>query len=378
MDQEGPVAASVPRFRPVFVMEQMLGHVTHSANLERILAPTGELEPTFLKISGELDGWASHVPGWSNWTIRSGVRARRSLREDERRHDGLPDAAFVHTQVPAVLLGRWMHRIPTVVSLDGTPRQYDAFGEFYEHDVRASAAEDLKHRIHRRTFRRARHLVTWSRWAKRSLIDDYGVPPGDVSVISPGVDLDVWTAADRRKKPALVRILFVGADLERKGGSLLVAAADRLRSDPSVPEFEVHLVTKPGQIVPTPRVVLHHDVRPNSPELLDLFRTCQVFCVPTYADMFGMVFLEAAASCLPVVATEIAAVPELVVDGETGLLVPPGNGDALELALKRLITDESLRDRMGNRGRALVLEQHDAARNAAKIVDLLRGVAVDA
>jgi glycosyltransferase involved in cell wall biosynthesis len=69
---------------------------------------------------------------------------------------------------------------------------------------------------------------------------------------------------------------------------------------------------------------------------------------------FGLVFAEAMAAGLPVVACRAAAVPELVHDGETGLLVPPRTPAALAAALERMLGDDRLRKEMGMAGRARV------------------------
>ena len=71
---------------------------------------------------------------------------------------------FVHTQVPAVLLGRRLTDVPTAVSLDATPKQYDELGEFYAHDQGPEWAEQFKFRLNRRCFERAAHIITWSTW----------------------------------------------------------------------------------------------------------------------------------------------------------------------------------------------------------------------
>jgi hypothetical protein len=90
--------------RAAFVLEQVLGHVTHSNNLERIVTATDELAPSFLPIPFELGGAAAWIPGYGNWTIRAGFRARRAIRR-EHRGPGI-DVLFIHTQVPALLRER--------------------------------------------------------------------------------------------------------------------------------------------------------------------------------------------------------------------------------------------------------------------------------
>ncbi len=369
-----------PRQRPVVgvVVEQALGHVTHGANLERLLAEIDEIDAVYLPVSQSLEGIGRYVPGWSNWTIRSGLRARAALRrhwrrEPERRFDAL----FVHTQVPAMLLGRWMRRIPTVVSLDATPLQYDELGESYDHARAPDVVERLKHRVHRATLDRAAHLITWSEWTKRGLVAEYGIDPQKVTVIAPGVDVEAWRPAERDGPDdagAPVRILFVGGDLRRKGGDLLVRAADRLRDDARLPPFELHLVTR-SDVEDRPGVVVHHGLGPNSPELVALYRSADVFCLPTLGDCLPMVLAEAGAAGLPLVSTDVGAVGEVVRDGETGVLVRPGDLDGLVDALAGLLRDPELRAASGRRARRLVVEHHDARRNARAVAQVMAATA---
>lgn len=362
------------------VVEQALGHVTHGANLDRLLADVDDIAAVYLPVSQALDGVARRVPGWSNWTIRSGVRARRMLRRHWKRSpEGRFDVLFVHTQVPAMLLGRWMRRIPTVVSLDATPLQYDELGETYEHRPGPPFVERLKHRLHRATFDRARELVTWSEWAKHGLVEEYGVDPQKVTVIAPGVDVDAWQPVVRSDAEEFaverpVRILFVGGDLRRKGGDLLVQAAGVLVARSGIPPFEVHLVTR-SEVPASPGVFTHHGLGPNSPELVELYRAADVFCLPTLGDCLPMVLAEAGAVGLPIVSTDVGAVGEIVRDGESGFLVPPGDLDALVGVLVRLLTDGALRRSLGHGARRVVHEHHDARRNARRLARLLRDVA---
>ena len=356
-----------------FVLEQTLGHVTHGKNLQSLVPRIEGVEPVFALVDDALTGPLRRVPGWSNWTVRAGVRARRALRRLSR--DGwtsAPDALFVHSQVPAVLLGRWM-RTPTVVSLDATPLQYDALGEFYQHEVGTGPGEQIKKWANQRCFARARHLVTWSQWAKQGLIDEYGVDANKVTVIAPGVDVDLWAPPPNVTEDGRpVRILFVGGDLSRKGGDLLLAAAERLRGESDLPDFEVHLVT-PAAVDPVPGVVVHPGLRANSAELIEQYHRADIFCLPTWGDCLPMVLAEAGASGLPLVSTDVGAIAELVNDG-TGRLIEPGDLEQLVAALRDLLTDPDERTRCGKAARELVLHDHDARRNAERLIDVVRSV----
>lgn len=350
------------------VLEQTLGHVTHTKNLQRLLPDVDGVAPRFVLVPFEVTGRVARVPGWSNWTIRAGVRAKRLLRAAWR--SGRPDVMFVHTQVPAVLLTREMAAVPTVVSLDATPIQYDSLGEFYAHPQGPAPVERLKFELNRRCFERARHIITWSSWAKQGLVDDYGVDAARITVISPGVDTSLWHGPDATREAGPVRVLFVGGDLRRKGGDLLVDAVRRLRADGSAPDVELHLVTT-SDIEPEPGVHIHRGLTANSPELIAQYHAADVFCLPTLGDCLPMVLAEAAAAGLPLISTDVGAIHEIVRPDDTGLLVPPGDRGALEAALRRLVADRELRERLGSRARQLADRDHDARTNAGRIVEIL-------
>jgi glycosyltransferase involved in cell wall biosynthesis len=89
-------------------------------------------------------------------------------------------------------------------------------------------------------------------------------------------------------------------------------------------------------------------------ELAAFYEDAEVFCLPTFAEGLGVVLLEAMAAGLPVVSSLVMGVPEVVEDGETGLLVLPGRADLLAEALARLAESEELRERLGSAGRRWV------------------------
>jgi glycogen synthase len=85
-----------------------------------------------------------------------------------------------------------------------------------------------------------------------------------------------------------------------------------------------------------------------------LFRGCAFFALPSRQEPLGIVNLEAMAAGKAVIASRTGGVPEIVADGETGLLVPPADSAALAGALRRVAGDEALRERLGNGGRERV------------------------
>jgi glycosyltransferase involved in cell wall biosynthesis len=80
------------------------------------------------------------------------------------------------------------------------------------------------------------------------------------------------------------------------------------------------------------------------------------------------------AASLPVITTRVGAIPEMIEDGVTGLLVAPGDSDGLRDALERLLQSPEQRVQMGNAARAVAERVDDAGRNAARVLDVLRSV----
>jgi glycosyltransferase involved in cell wall biosynthesis len=364
---------TLARYEFGFLLEQSLGHVTHAKNLLTNIARDAEVHAHWGLIDFKATGVAGRIPLYrSNWTVRAGVRAYREVARMNRQTK--LDALFFHTQVPAVLAQRWLRKIPGIVSLDATPRQYDELGAFYKHSQGPAWLEAWKWRLNRDCFRSARRLVAWSEWTKLGLVQEYGVPVDKIAVIPPGVNVHEW----RRPTPRVphsnpAKILFVGGDLERKGGLVLLEAFRALR----YLEIELHMVTK-HRLAPEPSLFIYNNLEANSQALKDLYHSCDIFALPTFGDTFAIVLSEAGASGMAIISTKVAAIPEFVRDGETGLTVPAGDAVSLTQALRELATNPTLRMSLGERAMAHVSRHYDAPTNASRLLDLLKAEANEA
>ena len=123
----------------------------------------------------------------------------------------------------------------------------------------------------------------------------------------------------------------------------------------------------------TDRIVLKGKLPPD--ELLPYYRRADVLAMPACirnqdADGIPTVLIEAMAMEIPVVATRVSGIPELVVDGETGLLVPPDDAPALAEALARLLQDQDLARRLARAGRDLVVAQYRGETSARQLCRL--------
>lgn len=122
--------------------------------------------------------------------------------------------------------------------------------------------------------------------------------------------------------------------------------------------------------------VTFHGYRSQADVAEALGRT-DLFVLPSFAEGLPVVLMEALAAAVPVVTTRIAGVSELVADGESGLLVPPGDAEALRWAITKLLDDPERRRRMGEAGRVKVAEAFDIRNEAAWLSALVEGYAAD-
>ena len=353
-----------------FALEYSLGHTTHAQNLKRALTKRAEIRPTYIDLpyNGLTGAW-TRLPGVrGNWSLRASLGAYLGMRRSARHLSG----ALYHTQVTSLFSAGLMRQVPSVISLDATPLQYDALGAFYDHVPSTNARlEALKKRLNQRAFGAAKHLVTWSEWAKASLVADYGVAPEKISVIPPGIDTDLWRQKRRVRTAGPLKLLFVGGDFPRKGGDTLLEAFGRL--PPNLAHLTI--VTKTQDIGNTsPSITVRHDIQPNSGALLQLYSDADLFVFPTRGDCLPLAVMEALTSGLPVVTTTVGALPEAVTHGETGWIVPPDDPAALAEALMTLAGDAKLLQRLSGAAAVVGQTRFSAEVNYGRLIAAVSGV----
>ena len=99
-----------------------------------------------------------------------------------------------------------------------------------------------------------------------------------------------------------------------------------------------------------------------------------IMVMPSRREAFGVAAVEAAACGVPVIATRVGGIPEIVEDGASGILIPPRDRESLTQAILRLATDSELRAAMGRAGRAIAEERFDLNRNLDQMEALYREV----
>lgn len=183
-----------------------------------------------------------------------------------------------------------------------------------------------------------------------------GQPMSKIRIVPCGIDINEVKRYPKEAS-AKVNLLFVGHYRPRKGVDYLVDAFSRLRADNTVlhlvgrmedSRYFERLVAIAKAKGVEDRVIFHGQV--DSDRLAYLYSQADVFVFPSLWEGFGIVLLEAMSYGLPIVASNVSAIPELVEDGENGFLVPPADPQALASAIARLVEDSELRKKMGQRG----------------------------
>ncbi len=215
--------------------------------------------------------------------------------------------------------------------------------------------------------RRARVVVATSRYSQGRIVEAYGVPARKIVIVPELIDLDAWGTPPERPTDGIPAVLTVAHLYPRKNvGTLLRAYA--LLADEGLPfrgwvvgdgpcrrEWE-RLARRLGV---DERVQFLGTV--SRAELADRYRRAAVFCLPSRQEGFGIVFLEAMAHGVPIVAGRAGAVPETVPDGEVGLLADPDDPRALAACLREVLVHADLRQALGRAGRRRVERFRSAA-----------------
>ena len=263
---------------------------------------------------------------------------------------------------------------------------------------------DISLWVERTAIEMADAVIAVSESTKADVLRLFDVDPARVQVINNGIDLQEYTARQDQGllkrhgiDPAQPYVLFVGRITRQKGIIHLVRALPHLdpgfqvvlcagAPDTTEIEEEMKSAVEAAQ-QERPGVVWIGEMLPKS-EIIALYSGAEVFVCPSIYEPFGIINLEAMACGTPVVASAVGGIPEVVVHGETGLLVPveqmnvapfePVNADTfafhLAEAINELMRDEARRRSMGEKARRRVEENFSWEAIARKTAELYRTV----
>lgn len=198
--------------------------------------------------------------------------------------------------------------------------------------------------------------------------------PTRVHLLHKGVDLK--RLVPRAEAPRAGVVGFAGQLIERKGLDVLMAAWAELERDPGHPPRRL-VIAGAGPLRTRLEAWRAGLARPQAVELaghledlVPFYHGLDALALPSFSEGFGLVAAEAGACGVPVVAARASSLPEIVVDGVSGLLTPPGEPAALAAALRRLLAEPDLAARLGAAGHERVARLFDRERTLDRLLAL--------
>jgi len=314
------------------------------------------------------------------------------IRAAELRAAGIPIVSFGirSFRSPSLLTGAWQmsaylrrHRIalvhpfdyPTVIfgvpvaRLSGTPVVLSS-----QRGERAFFSRAWQ-RVFQWTDRLVDGVVVNSDFIRRELIESQGVPAHRVHLCYNGLDTGTFHAEDRRRMPGLAEAACVIGSVSvlrpEKSLDTLIAAFARLR--PDHPGLKLAIVgsgeSRDVLVAEAKRLGILDDCvfQPATANVADWYRSMDIYVLPSLSEAFSNALMEAiACGCCPV-ASNVGGNPEMVRDGDNGLLFEPGNAVELAAKLSLLIGRPELRAEMKAVGRRTIQETFTLDRAAARM-----------
>jgi glycosyltransferase involved in cell wall biosynthesis len=217
-------------------------------------------------------------------------------------------------------------------------------------------------------YHRVRRNLVMSGFVRDSLVEDYGCDPAKVAIVGAAPNVPPPDAPPDNAGYSNRTILFVGVDWERKGGPVLVEAFRKVLE--KLPDARL-IIAGASRAIRLPNV----EVLGRVPlaEISGLLLRSSVLALPTWREPQGVNAIEALMHGIPVVASDVGALPEVINDGKTGRIFPAGNVAALADALLGLLSDPALCQRMGKAAREEARTHYSSEAVSLRMGEAIRG-----
>jgi len=279
-------------------------------------------------------------PDMMAWTLATGhAMTRAGLR---LRDTWVPDVVHAHDWLaahPAIALAEFFD-VPMVSTMHAT--------EAGRHSGWVSGTISRQvHALESWLARESDSLITCSASMADEITELFGPGLGGITVIPNGIDSSRWPFAPRRKRAGPPELLFFGRLEYEKGVHDAIAALPRIRrSHPGTTLTIAGDGTQQEWLVETARKhkvlkAVHFAGRADHDQVLELLHRADAAVLPSHYEPFGIVALEAIAAGTPLVTTNVGGLGEAVIDGKTGLSVPPRDVPALTAAVRTVLDDPS-------------------------------------
>jgi glycosyltransferase involved in cell wall biosynthesis len=236
--------------------------------------------------------------------------------------------------------------IPVVLLTDGTFYQIQGYYNTWKNFAPFSIRQGIE--VDKKAFLKASHIMAASEWTRQSAIDDYGVNPGNISVVPLGANLEKIPAESELDFTAdcKCRLLFLGVEWERKGGDIALEAFYQLKSKGVKAKLQI-VGCEPPVKTNDPDITVIPFLNKNKPEdfnrLNDILLHTDFLLLPTRAECAGIVFCEASSYGIPSITTDTGGVNTYVKNGINGFTFPFNAGpEQYAVQLEQVINNPGL------------------------------------
>jgi len=249
---------------------------------------------------------------------------------------------------------------------------------YYGSDIRLGLKRGGQY--YQKLFSRGDCFISIADYARKNLIK-FGLDENNIVHLPVGIDLNKFPFKwheDRFNDNMPVRILTVAKKKKKKGLDFGIRAIHKLKMKHPGLKFSYSIVGDgplKGHVANLTRElklekIVHLLGALNQENVLELYANSHIFLLPSIAEVLPVCLMEAQASGLPVVATKVGSVNEVVIDGESGFLVDAGRASALTEKIEHLIRNPHMWPKMGLNGRRHVAEHYDINKLNNKLVQI--------
>ncbi|WP_225743744.1 glycosyltransferase family 4 protein [Marinilactibacillus sp. Marseille-P9653] len=212
----------------------------------------------------------------------------------------------------------------------------------------------------------ARYIFTMSNWLRDFLVDIEGFPSNKVIHVGGGINLEIPEFSEIPENDEKFKILFVGRDFYRKGGDLVVNAYKNLRR---VTDLKVELyIAGPKKLEKKfygEGIFFLGDL--DNVALSKYYKECDIFCMPSRFEAYGLVFIEALVYGMPCIARDSFEMRNFIKDGKNGMLIKNDNIQELSLKIYELLTNNQIKQNV-QKQKEMYLQEYSWDKVAKKIL----------
>jgi starch synthase len=372
-----------PPTRALLINENIGGHSTVHHHLRQIASRRDDVDvhivdvppPGFLrKVAGVA------VPGLgrldadlrpARYQLAQSAWVARQLPGWIAGKAGAPfDVVHLYTHNAGLLARRALRRVPYVVTIDSTNAQSNLMHPARELTRFSTMSTVAVRPFERAVYAHARRVIANSQWCAQSLMADYDIGAEHIEVLPMGVPvppLPVPVHPDQSTPATLPRVLFIGRTMRRKGGFDLLRVHQRWLAECC----ELVLVTQ-DQVPAGHNLTVINDVRPGDGRIGALLSGCDLLVLPSRVDQWPNAVMEAMSYAVVPVVSDVGGMPEMVLDGQAGVVLANHAPETLRDAIAGLLDDPGHRTTLGRRARRRVEEDLDVERTGNRLLDIVR------